>query len=516
MKTRFLTGMLLLAAFSAAQAQYNYITNNGTITITGYTGAGGSVTIPSTINGLAVTDIGTNAFQGVPNLTGVTIPNSVTNIQDGAFYGTSVFVVTLGNGLVSIGANAFAFTSYNSSTFLPLTFPNSLTSIGDTAFQACQNINGVKIPSSVTNIGANPFAGCLLASLAVATNNPAYTNVSNVLFNKNQTALIGFPQGGGGTYVVPGTVTNIGACAFYNCDSLFNIIISNTVTSIGSNAFKYCAGLTSCIIPSSVTNIGHGPFSACTSLQAISVDTNNPAYVSVDGVLFDANQTTIISFPGAKLGQPYTIPATVTNVSDEAFYGCSGLFGVTIPHSVVSIGKGAFNACGNLRNLVIPDSVTSIGFQAFEGDSALKSIVLPGSVTNIDQRAFGDCANIRGAYFEGNAPTGDATVFSGDNISTIYYLPGTSGWGSSYGSRPTAVWQPAILTTDGFFGAQGGQFGFNLSWASNMTVTVQANSDLTTTNWSSLQSCVLTNGTFYFSESLQGNAVGRYYRLSYP
>jgi hypothetical protein len=246
------------------------------------------------------------------------------------------------------------------------------------------------------------------------------------------------------------------------------------------------------------------------------VDTNNPAYVSVDGVVFDANQTTIIAYPGGKLGNPYTIPATVTNIGDQAFLKSHALFDVTIPHSVVSIGKRAFAQCGILTNLVIPDSVTSIGDSAFESDSGFKRVVIPGSVTNIGQSAFEVCGNLRGAYFEGNAPTGDATVFNQDNVATIYYLPGTSGWGSSYGNRPTAIWQPTVLTGDGLFGMQGGQFGFNISWASNLTVTVQANNDLTTTNWTALQSCTLTNGMFYFSEPLQGNAAGKFYRLSWP
>src|SRR6266567_1054841 len=128
--TRLVSMLLLLTLPAAVQAQFNYTTNNGTITITGYTGLGGAVAIPSTITELPVTSIGVYAFQYNTNLTSVTIPNSVTSIGDWAF------------------DRCWRLTS--------VMIPGSVTSIGNFAFYEC-GLTSVMIPSSVTSIGGSAF-----------------------------------------------------------------------------------------------------------------------------------------------------------------------------------------------------------------------------------------------------------------------------------------------------------------------------------------------------------------------
>jgi hypothetical protein len=153
------------------------------------------------------------------------------------------------------------------------------------------------------------------------------------------------------------------------------------------------------MIGNGVTNIGLGTFYGCTSLTTITVASFNPIYSGVDGVLFNKSQTTLIQCPGGKAGS-YTIPNSVTNIADDAFEYCTSLTGVTIPTSVTSIGNEAFRCCFSLT----------------------------------------------GVCFNGNAPSIGLIVFDSDDNATVYYLAGTTGWGPTFGGRPTALWTPGAGT----------------------------------------------------------------------
>lgn len=470
--------------------QFTYTTNNGAITITRYTGPGGSVTIPSTINGLPVTSVGNQAFYQCTSLTSVTIPNSVTNIGDWAFfYCTSLTNVALPGSITSIGSDAFDQCTSLTSLAIPnsvtnigfgafagctrltsMTIPNSITTIPDAMCESCYGLTSVMIPTSVTRIGASAFAGCYrltgmtvsgsvtsigifafsgctsLSAITVDALNPAYSSVDGVLFNKSQTTLIQFPGGRSGTYTIPNSVTNIdnafrfcpyvtsltlpnsvtsigdwtfqecmamtnvtipnsvttiGSYAFERCTSLSSVAIPNSVTTIGANAFDDCTSLTSVALPSSITNLGSSVFRFCAGLSAITVDASNPTYSSLDGVLFNKTRTSLIECPGAKAGS-YTIPNSVTSIADDAFDSCARLTSVTIPNRVARVGDYTFYYCTGLTSV----------------------------------------------YFKGNAPSLGGFVFDGDNNATVYYLPGTTGWGATFGGRPTALWVqvPTIQT----------------------------------------------------------------------
>ncbi len=224
---------------------FTYTTNNGTITITGYTGSSGAVTVPGAINGYPVTSIGNVAFSET-------------------------------------------------------------------------NVTSVMIPSSVTSIAQLLFDGPNLTAITVATNNPVFSSVAGVLFDKNQDTLIECPGGLAGSYTIPNSVTTIAETAFWQCrnltsvtmgnsvnsiardafanaTSLTNILIGNGVTSIGYYAFWNCTSLTTITIPGSVTNIGYGAvnvgtFSGCTSLTSIFFGGNAPIPNNDTSVFqFDAN-----------------------------------------------------------------------------------------------------------------------------------------------------------------------------------------------------------------------------------
>lgn len=191
----------------------------------------------------------------------------------------------------------------------------------------------------------------------------------------------------------------------YIKDNVFikGIILPNILVNIGDNSFDNCKEIVSITIPPSVTSVSEDAFDLCSGLETITVSRNNPAYTSVDGVLFDKDKTTLILYPEGKSGN-YTIPSSVTTIGECAFQLCKNLTGITIPSSVTSIGKGAFQRCEGLTSITIPSSVTSIEEGAFYECDGLTSITFEGGGTTVAndwvfsglKRAAGGSGN--GAY----------------------------------------------------------------------------------------------------------------------
>ena len=189
---------------------------------------------------------------------------------------------------------------------------------------------------------------------------------------------------------------------------------------------------------------------------------------------------------------------------------------ITIPSGVTSIERDTFAFCTSLAGLTIPNSITSIGSYAFIYCGSLTSITIPNSVTSIGESAFAACTNLNGVYFQGNAPSIGLDVFWSDNTATVYYLPGTTGWGPTIGGRPTALWKPLVQANDASFGVRTNQFGFVISWATNASVVVEACTDLAQPLWSPVGTNTLTDGSSYFSDPQWSNHPGRFYRLRSP
>ena len=286
-----------------------------------------------------------------------------------------------------------------------------ITEIRSFAFSS--SITRITIPASVTTIGWGAFQVCKsLISIDVHNQNTAYSSTDGVLFNKNKTILIQYPQGKQGqNYTIPAGVTTIEYGAFYNCTSLSSINIPAGLTTIGTSAFSGCESLTSITIPARVTSIGDRAFSGCTRLTSITL----PA-----GVTNIGNG----AFSGCESLTSITIPARVTSIGSDAFYNCTSLSSITIPASVISIGHGAFygNSLTSInvhnqntvysstdgvlfnrdktilikypkgkqeQNYTIPGGVIEIGINAFSG-SYLTSITIPAGVTTIEYGAFSE------------------------------------------------------------------------------------------------------------------------------
>ncbi|MBQ4155521.1 MAG: leucine-rich repeat domain-containing protein, partial [Clostridia bacterium] len=334
-----------------------------------------------------------NALNYCLSLTSITIPDSVTSIGERVFYGCSKLTnITMPNSVTSIGDYAFAWCE----SLTSVTIPYSVTSIGEEAFYECYSLKSIIVNGNNSNYSS--ANGVLfnknkteLIRYPIGKTSTSYT-IPDSVTSIGDSAFRGCDSLTSMT--IPNSVTSIGEYAFYGCDSLTSITIPNSVTSIGDSAFSYCSSLTSIIIPESVTSIGKEVFCYCFSLESIIVDSNNSNYSSTNGVLFDKDKTELIQYPIRKTSTSYTIPDSVTNICAWVFYSCSSLTSITIPNSVTSIGDYAFYGCDSLTSITIPNGVTSIGVETFGSCSSLTSITIPDSVTSIGKDAFAWCDSL--------------------------------------------------------------------------------------------------------------------------
>ena len=339
-----------------------------------------------------------------PNPGGDTDPTPTPGILDKLTY-------EIANGKVTITG---CDTSLSGDIVLPSKIEGKpVTSIGGKAFYKCSSLTGVTIPNSVTSIGSPAFSGCSnLNQINVDTANTKFSSVNGVLFNKDKTELIRYPEGKTDTsYAIPNSVTSIDRYAFEGCSKLTSITIPDSVTSIGSSAFSDCSSLTSITIPDSVTSIGGWAFDGCKGLTSITIPdgvTSIDKYTfsgcrSLTSITIPDGVTSIdkYTFSGCSSLTSVTIPDSVTSIGSYAFWECSSLASITIPDSVTSIGSGAFYNCTSLTSVTIPDRVTSIGSSAFRFCSSLTSITIPDSVTSIGDSAFRGCSSLKDVYYSG-------------------------------------------------------------------------------------------------------------------
>ena len=279
-----------------------------------------------------VLEIGENAFSSIlTKLTSITIPNSVTSIGESAFFCCGLTNITLPKSLENIGSFAFMNNDITS-----ITIPNSVISVGECIWLGNYNLTSVNVeegnPKYDSRDNCNALIETASNTLIAACENTFIPNSVTSIGTRAFCFLAHLTS-----IVIPNSVTSIGDGAFLSCLSLTNITIPNSVTSIGNGAFSNCGNLTSVTIPDSVTSIGNGAFSNCGNLTSV------------------------------------TIPESVTSIDNSAF-ASSGLTSVSIPESVTSIGQYAFNWCGNLTSVTIGNSVTNIGSGAFAYCSRLEKV----------------------------------------------------------------------------------------------------------------------------------------------
>jgi hypothetical protein len=251
----------LLLFCAGAQGQFIYTQNtDNSLTITGYTGAGGAVTIPSNIDNRVVTAIGSDWFSNLTTLTSVTIPDSVTIVGDSAFY----YCFNLTNVIFGTNVSYLEDWAFYYCPLTAITLPDSVLSIGNSTFAGTSSAS-IALSSNVIYIGISPFSG---SCITVDSNNPFYSSRDGVLFDKGQGTLLEYPPYKSGSYTIPSSVSVIATDAFD--DSIMtNVTIPDNVVVIGVAAFNQCVGLTTITIPGSVGAIGDVAFDSCFGLTNV-------------------------------------------------------------------------------------------------------------------------------------------------------------------------------------------------------------------------------------------------------
>ncbi len=185
-----------------------------------------------------------------------------------------------------------------------------------------------------------------------------------------------------------------------------NLTFENGPVVIGNYAFEYAKALETVTLPASITEIGKDAFFGIKTLTAVNVDGANTAFVSVDGVLYTKDMTTLIVYPASKAGTSFTVPSTVTAILAGAFMNAKNLETVVLPEGLVSIGRRAFCDCSALTSINVPASVTAIGASAFRGCSALKA----SGITFESEAEAGENAFVDSSLYTVGSVSGDETV----------------------------------------------------------------------------------------------------------
>ena len=353
--------------------------------------------------------IGEEAFNGCNRLTSITIPNSVTSIGEKAFYRclalTAIYVAEANKYYSSLDGVLFNKDKTELICYPPskvddsYNIPNSVKSIGNSAFEDCKKLTNIKIPDSVTCIGNRAFGYC--TNLSRITIPDSVTYISGYTFYSCESLK---------SITIPDSVTSIGKGAFAYCASLTRVEIPNSVASIGEEAFEWCESLTSITIPDGVTSIGWSAFWCCLRLKSITIP-NSVTSISED------------AFHSCTSLKSITIPSSVTRIGNSAFCHCSSLTSITIPSSVTSIGEEAFSGCKSLASITIPDGVKSIGGYAFYGCSSLTSIALSDSMTSIEKYTFYGCSSLKSITIPGGVTSIGKSAFLGCESLTSITIP---------------------------------------------------------------------------------------------
>jgi hypothetical protein len=336
---------------------YTYKVVEDTITITSCDTAATVAEIPTEIDGIPVTAIGDAAFMSCGFLTNLTVPEGITSIGESAFSECSMLCT--------------------------VTLPESLTTLGKGAFESCTMLSIVELPDSLTELPDALFYDCSYL--------PELT--------------------------LPAHLEKIGKETFYSCTILETITLPETLTEIGNYAFQNCQALTSVTLPAACENLGDYVFDGCQALLEIDVAPENPAYTSIDGVLFTGDGETLLRFPQNSPVTSYTVPESCTALADWSFIGSTLLEQIDLGQ-VTEIGEDCFYYCTSLQSIEVPEGVTTLPGAVFGYCLAMETATLPSTLEEIGDHCFYSCASLA----EINIPDGVTSLGDGSFYNCVALL----------------------------------------------------------------------------------------------
>ena len=294
--------------------------------------------------------------------------------------------------------------AFHQSPITSVEIPDSVQSLGVSAFSWCESLTELTLPDSVIYMDGNPVWSCEnFSTFHVSERNPAFRVQDGVLLSKDGTRLISFPSmldvetfhvpDGVTTIdhhvfstlahmtgvVFPDSVTTIRSGAFSNCHNLQTIELPPYLETLESNAFSFCHGFETITIPDSVVELYSSPFEYCSTLQEIIVSDTHPTLEVRDGALIRKDEQSLLYYPSGLTAESYQVPEGIQSINSGAFAYHNHLVKVTLPESVTTISYGAFREFDTLASLNIPASVSYIGNRAFDNCPNLVLKVIPES-----------------------------------------------------------------------------------------------------------------------------------------
>jgi|GEM_PF-2449110 len=398
----------------------------------------------------SVTSIGYSAFRYCDSLTSVTIGNSVTSIGNYAFENCdSLTSVTIGNSVTAIGNSAFC----GCDSLTSVTIPDSVTRIDTHAFSACESLTSITVSASNKYYSSDSYGVLFNKGKTKLIQYPIGNTRTSYLVPDSVTTIgsSAFLDCESLTSVTIGnSVTAIDWYAFCDCTSLTSVTIPDSVTTIGYRAFDDCDSLKDVYYTGTQAewkkiSIGsENEDLTSATIHFKDVDYSGKCGNNLTWTLNKSTGVLNITGTGAMIDWSYAeapwysyrsyiksvnIGNSVTTIGNYAFCDCTSLTSVTIGNSVTTIGERAFEDCYSLTSVTIPDSVKTIGGVAFYGCYSLTSVTIGNSVTTINDGAFCGCYSLTNVTIPDSVTSIVYGAFcSCDSLTDVYYTGTQEQW----------------------------------------------------------------------------------------